>query len=153
MAEQPEQTADPPVRIQPPNFLRPRSSQLWGQRPAIYLSWDEEVRGPATEDEILAGLRASSFGEKTLYWHEGMEEWKPVVDFSPAPMEQAPRPEGTALKSNLPPKKPKLRHHHAPALAPRHRGFRFGTHILILTFILLAALVMVGVIFLLMKFG
>jgi len=54
------------------------------QGPQIYLSWGGEIYGPATEDEINNGLRTCWFEEGTLYWKDGLQEWRPISDFSAA---------------------------------------------------------------------
>jgi hypothetical protein len=52
-----------------------------GRQGKIYLSWGGEIYGPAGAEEVLAGIRASWFESGALYWHEGLEEWRPLTDF------------------------------------------------------------------------
>jgi hypothetical protein len=69
--------------VRPPDFLLPKASGkvAEGRHRKIYLSWGGEIYGPATEEEVLAGIRASWFEGSAIYWHEGLEEWKPLADF------------------------------------------------------------------------
>jgi hypothetical protein len=48
----------------------------------IFLSWGGEIFGPATPEEVANGIRTSWFEQSALYWHEGLEEWKPVYEFA-----------------------------------------------------------------------
>jgi len=76
-----EPQRSPPVR--PPDFLLPKISGKTAEarQGKIYLSWGGEIYGPAATEEVLAGIRASWFENGALYWHEGLEEWKPLADF------------------------------------------------------------------------
>lgn len=42
----------------------------------VYLSNKGEQSSPFSAPEIRAKLRAGQLTNKTLYWHEGMEEWE-----------------------------------------------------------------------------
>lgn len=70
--------------MRPADFLLPKAGAGAAARgdAKIYLSWDGEIYGPATREEIAAGLRASWFEEGALFWHEGLDDWKPVTEFS-----------------------------------------------------------------------
>ena len=41
----------------------------------VYLNNKGEQSGPFSAHEIRGKLRAGELTNKTLYWHEGMEEW------------------------------------------------------------------------------
>lgn len=71
----------PPVR--PPDFLLPKAAGKLaeGRQGKIYLSWGGEIYGPASTEEVLAGIRACWFDSGALYWHEGLEHWKPLGEF------------------------------------------------------------------------
>jgi len=71
----------PPVR--PPDFLLPKSAGKLaeGRQAKVYLSWGGEIYGPASTEEVLAGIRASWFEASALYWHEGLAEWTPLASF------------------------------------------------------------------------
>ena len=47
----------------------------------IYLSWGGKVYGPSSRDEVMAGIRTAWFEHDALYWHEGLDQWKPVGEF------------------------------------------------------------------------
>lgn len=47
----------------------------------VFLSWAGQVYGPATEADVIAGIRASCFESGTLYWHEGLDEWRDLSLF------------------------------------------------------------------------
>ena len=70
--------------------LRPAQTQLRGSarpkipRSAVYLSWGGEIYGPSSWEEVAAGVRTSWFEEGALYWHEGLDSWRPVSEFPPA---------------------------------------------------------------------
>lgn len=76
-------TGQTPPSVRPPDFLLPKASGKLaeGRHGKIYLSWGGEIYGPASEEEILSGIRASWFESGALYWHEGLEEWKPLAGF------------------------------------------------------------------------
>lgn len=75
-------------------------------QPAIFLSWDGEIYGPATEEEVKKGLRTSWFEEGTLYWHEGMGGWMPVAEFDRHGQEE--KPDWRARKVDSAPRAPRL---------------------------------------------
>ena len=74
-------SGSPPVR--PPDFLLPKvSGKLSEARQGkVYLSWGGEIYGPASTEEVLAGIRASWFESSALYWHEGLAEWTSLASF------------------------------------------------------------------------
>ena len=80
----------------------------------IYVSWNGEIYGPSKSEDIAAGIRAAWFEEGTLYWHEGLDQWRPLAEF---PLKEAPPPGGHA---RLNPKDLPV----APSLpvAPEHGG-------------------------------
>lgn len=87
----PESTSGPPPQspgqviapVRPPTFLLPKTAGKAAESPEakIYLSWGGEIYGPATVEEVAAGIRTSWFESGALYWHETLEEWKPVAEF------------------------------------------------------------------------
>ena len=79
-----EVSTAPPPRFRPPDFLLPQSEGSSGRRragPDIYVTWDGEVYGPSIAEDILAGLRASSFKPNAQFWFEGQEDWQPITTF------------------------------------------------------------------------
>lgn len=154
-----EQVNESTPEIQPPEFLLPRPLQQRGTRSKIYLSWGDQIYGPSTRDEVLAGLRASWFEEGALYWHEGLDEWKPVTEFPLSAQEPAwTKKERPAAGGNLPDAPalpasakrvpPGKRPSPGPAKTPA-RGLDGPGRVLVAGFILLAVLLTVGVILLL----
>lgn len=128
---------------------------------AIYLSWNGEIYGPATETEIIAGIRTSSFEEGTLYWHESLDEWRELSSF---PFDSGGAPPGpwTPLAGGLLPVAPSLpataqsKQSQGRKKAPRHGKSgravpldRRGLAI-VFGFVLLAVLLTVGILLLLM---
>jgi hypothetical protein len=161
-------TASAPVR--PPDFLlpqaipRPRSGE-----PEIYLSWGGTVYGPAGTKQVLAGVRTAWFEPDALFWFEGQAGWRPVAEF-PALFDQAPTDDpASPLVETTPPDAPtrtapapapadraarrrRRDGKHRPAKSPRRRGRTSrALRLIILVFILLAAVATVGIIFLLMQ--
>lgn len=61
-----------------------------GAKIPIFLSWGGETYGPATPEEITDGLRTAWFEADTLYWHEGLPEWKPIAEFSQSSASNTP---------------------------------------------------------------
>ena len=128
---------------------------------AIYLSWGGKVYGPSSADEVVAGIRTAWFDRDALYWHEGLDEWKPVGEF-PASFADANKYPADGRKSGSVPAAPSL-----PATAPdgkrqrgssrRARTSRYGSRRLgkkgrsiVFGFALLAVLLTVGILLLLM---
>ena len=127
---------------------------------AIYLSWGGKVYGPSTREEVVAGLRTAWFEDDTLYWHEGLDQWKHVREFpfsedgrrkegaDPAPrmvMPAAPSLPAAAKEGGR-------RHGHSR----RHRTSKPSSHrlggkgrALVFGFVLLAVLLTVGILLLL----
>jgi len=88
---QPSKTPAEP-RIAPPIFMLPEANRSRRSgNAAVYLSWGGEVYGPATGSEVCDGIRTSWFEEDTVFWYEGMIEWRPLTEFS-APTNRS-RPE------------------------------------------------------------
>ena len=67
----------------PPSFPLPKATGKGPEEKGakIYLSWGGEVYGPASAEEVITGLRTSWFESGSLYWHEGLEHWKPLAEF------------------------------------------------------------------------
>ncbi len=70
--------------FRPPDFLLPQSENTSMRHrlgePEIFLSWNGEAYGPTTVAEVIAGARASSFEDGTLFWFEGQSDWRPLVE-------------------------------------------------------------------------
>ena len=151
--------------IQPPDFLLPRAGLQRAKRAKFFLSWGGEVYGPTTESEILAGMRASSFGEDALYWREGSEGWRPLAEFlSDNPM--APPEEWLQQGTEEPPAIPetpgrsqgsvaRTKRGHRPSrkAAPRPQGGRSHAPLVIFGIVILAVLLTVSMLLLLMRIG
>lgn len=126
----------------------------------IFLSWGGEIYGPATPEEVANGIRTTWFEQSALYWHEGLEEWKPIYEFvtpGDQPMNWSNRKLATAPSApDLPaaPKrekrnatgrrKPKNSQRQARKLGRRGRGIFVGIA-------LIAVLLTVGILLLLMR--
>ena len=141
---------------------RPKERPLSGPgstKGAIYLSWGGKVYGPSSRDEVLTGIRTAWFEHDALYWHEGLDQWKPVGEF-PFSAEDAKQIAAQSVKTGAP-AAPTL-----PAAAPedrrprgnsrRTRGSRPGSQRLggkgrtiAFGFALLAVLLTVGILLLL----
>ena len=142
---------------------RPKEQPLSGLRPtkeAIYLSWGGKVYGPSSRDEVMAGIRTAWFEHDALYWHEGLDQWKPVGEF-PFSAEDATQIAAHSVKTGAAPAVPSL-----PATTPedrrprgnsrRTRGHRPGStrlggkgSAIAFGFALLAVLLTVGILLLL----
>lgn len=127
----------------------------------IYLSWGGKVYGPSSRDEVMAGIRTAWFEHDALYWHEGLDQWKPVGEF-PVSFEDTRRYSADDVRSGAVPAAPTL-----PAAAPKERRAsgnsrrtrgsgpgpqRLGGkgRMIVLGFVLLAVLLTVGILLLLM---
>ncbi|MBU3664934.1 MAG: DUF4339 domain-containing protein [Chthoniobacterales bacterium] len=151
----------PAVPIQPPrpqeSLLR-RGDQSASKRkagePEIYLSWGGTVYGPAAPDDVRAGVRASYYDESTTFWHEGMDEWRPLGEFpenfaAKTSSRPGPRP-GPGPKAESSAHREKKRGRSKPAKPPKPRAaVNYGLWIVLL-FCLLAIGATVGIILLLM---
>ncbi|MEX1044589.1 MAG: DUF4339 domain-containing protein [Chthoniobacterales bacterium] len=170
--EAPSATAATPVR--PPDFLLPKgapgSARTAVGTPEIYLSWGGSIYGPAGAEEVVAGVRTSCFEPDTLFWFEGEANWMPVEDFpglvdgghhtlaarrvGSAPEDAPPLPsagEAPAPRASRGQRRRSGRNRQKNS--PRRHGRSSGRgRLIVFLFILLAAVVTVGLIFLLMQF-
>jgi|GEM_PF-1627715 len=158
-------------RFRPPDFFLPRnlqgSARVRGDGAEIFLSWGGAIYGPASAEEVAAGLRTNWFEEETLFWFEGQAEWFPVAEFPTAiesghhtlagrrigaAPQAAPLPAGGGDKSPRPGRRRRRHHRKDGGKSPR-RGARPSSagRQLIFGIILLAAVVTVALIFLLMQ--
>ncbi|MBJ7259609.1 MAG: hypothetical protein JHD33_08730 [Chthoniobacterales bacterium] len=127
-----------------------------GSKGRVYLSWGGEIYGPATAEDVSRGVRTSWFEEGALYWHEGLDEWKPVSAFvssaekkavddlrrvKAADLPSAPTLPGTLRE----PRQGQARPHRARPAKPGA-----GKLAMVLVFALLAVLLTVGILLLLM---
>ena len=85
---------------QPATSGAPKSSKA-----CIFLSWAGEIYGPATPEEVANGIRTSWFEEDALYWHEGLDNWKPVYEFLPPDVQKT---DWTIRRADSPASAPKL---------------------------------------------
>lgn len=143
---------------QPPDFLLPRTGLQRSRHARFFLSWGGEIYGPTTEDDILAGIRASSFGENALYWHEGSDGWMPLSEFLSHGQMAAPD-EWNHLEDRVAPAAPRGK---TRSKRGRHPSRKEGSHpqgrrsqapLLILGIVLLAVLLTVSILLLLMRIG
>jgi hypothetical protein len=76
----------PPSGLRPPDFLLPQADKPAARtrngEPNVYVSWGEQVYGPAAVDDVLSGVRTSYFEEDALFWFEGREDWRPIAELS-----------------------------------------------------------------------
>jgi len=74
---------------------------------SIFLSWGGEIYGPATEGEVVRGVQTSWFEESALYWHEGLDSWRPVYEFKPSSKWRS-EPDWSSRKVGFAPRAPTL---------------------------------------------
>lgn len=110
---------------------------------------------------MIAGVRASSFEEGALYWHEGLDEWKPVREFPDSetpgikdwrrvmPRDLPAAPKLPAKTREADPASDRPRRSRAPK--PPSRQLGRGGRAIFLGIALLAALLMMGILLLLMR--
>lgn len=139
--------------LRPADFLLPKAGASAAARgdAQIYLSWGGEIYGPATGEEIAAGLRASWFEEGALFWHEGLEDWKPVTEFS-FPARRPAQDSWPRVVASDVPSAPSLPRAGRAAKAGKPKPQPLGGHgrAIVFGFVLLAVLLTVGIILALM---
>lgn len=158
-----EVSSAPSPRFRPPDFLLPQSEGSSARRrigPDIYVTWDGEVYGPSSAEDILAGLRASSFKHDAQFWFEGQEDWQPlttfeeIVEFAREAPVAHPTPSAitpsTPIASSAPPVERRRKERHRRSRP--HKASRLGRRgrIVVFSFVILAALLTAGLISLLM---
>ena len=110
----------------------------------------------------MAGLRTSSFEAGALYWHEGMNEWRPIYEFPEstlsAPKEWrriSPRDMPTAPKIPTEVRSAKLRRRRPRLLSsgskPASQQIGGGGRAIFLAIIIIAVLLTIGILLLLMQ--
>ena len=57
----------------------------------IYVLRDNQQFGPYGQDTVAVMLEKGQFSSTDSYWHEGMTEWRPLAEFSSAPVNTIPR--------------------------------------------------------------
>jgi len=164
-----EQPLHSPPRFRPPDALLPSNQQSAarsrGGEQGIFLSWGGAIYGPASTEEVIAGVRTSWFEDGTLFWFEGQTEWRPVTELpgivdgghhtlagrrvGEAPADAPPLP-GTR-KHVRPSSKPHRRHGRKPKSKRRHGRTSRPGRMIIFAFVLLAVAVTVGLLILLMQ--
>ena len=159
-------------RFRPPDFFLPRNLQgparVRGDGAEIFLSWGGAIYGPASAEEVAAGLRTNWFEDETLFWFEGQADWRPVADFpavlesghhtlagrriGAAPRAAPPLPAAGREKSPRPERRRRRHHRKDGGKSPRRgaRPSRAGRQ-MIFGIILVAAVVTVALLFLLMQ--
>ena len=171
-----EETASPPptaTTLRPPDFLLPKAdgNPARGRPgvPKIYLSWGGEVYGPATVEEVMAGLRASFYEPATIFWFEGRDEWSPLSEFSALAGEMShrpdvPHPSGVRQESNPEPlpaqsepsratrKKSPTGRPSKPTKPPKPPGGGYRGYWVVFAFVLVAIALTVGLLLLLANF-
>lgn len=130
-----------------------------GSKARIFLSWAGEIYGPATLEEVANGVRTSWFEQDTLYWHEGLNEWKPVHEFA-LPNESHPdlasrklttAPSAPDLPTSPRPREPRSNGRRRPQQSKRRpRKLDWRGHTIVFGFAALAVALTVGIILLLM---
>ena len=169
-----EDSAHPPktpaMSLRPPDFLLPKAegnpARVRPGNPKIYLSWGDEVYGPATVDEVMAGLRSSFYEPATVFWLEGRESWSPLAEFAVLADEfsnraDVPHPTGVRQEANPEPLSPDreqpraTRKKSAPARPSKPRkppGGGSHGYWVVFAFVLLAVGLTVGILLLLANF-
>jgi hypothetical protein len=71
--EKPSEPASAPIRVTVP-------AQALGQVPSIYLLLDHAQAGPFTLGQVHAMLALGSAPADTLYWQDGMSEWRSAAE-------------------------------------------------------------------------
>lgn len=155
--------------VRPPDFVLPRAEGVVRNRPGetlVYVTWGGEIYGPATPEEVLAGIRSSWFEDSAHFWFEGREEWTPVGEF-PRIMEKwrdrlpATRHSGTPQQSHTAPpagpadrrpRRSRQTEHPRTMKQPRVPGHRNHGYWLVAGFILAAIGLTVGIILLIWRF-
>lgn len=127
-------------------------------RQNIFLTWGGEIYGPSSEEDVIAGVRTSSFDEEALYWHEGMKEWKPVYEFATPPSKQWQRvnPRNLPTAPRLPEQVPgansrRRRPRRSRTSKPASQRIGNGGRAIFLGIVVLAVLLTVGILLLLMR--
>lgn len=150
--------------MRPPDFLLPKSESGAERRrsgkPDVYVSWGEQIYGPSAVDEVINGVRTGYFEDDALFWFEGRDEWRPVVElpglFPPAG-DEAPEtgPPRTRPKEAIRPQWPSPRKRSASSRGERRRSRGRGRgskaaraklvgRLIVLLAILLAVLITAG---------
>jgi len=156
-------TPPPAMNLLPPDFFLPKAdgnpARLRPGNPKIYLSWGDEVYGPTTVEEVMAGLRSSFYEPATVFWFEGRESWSPLAEFVALADEignwpDVPRPTGVRQESNPKPlsadreqtqatRKKAGSAHHGKLRKARRSGYR--GYWVVFAFVLLAVALTVGI--------
>ncbi len=114
----PTPSGSPLTALRPPDFLLPKTEQSSSRRrssePEIYVSWGEQIYGPAAVEEVINGVRTGYFEDDALFWFEGRAEWRPV-DELPDLFEST----GSDLSAQGPPRTPP-----AEGIRPKWPGTR-----------------------------
>ncbi len=45
-----------------------------------YYEWQEQPFGPVSKETVSDALRSGKINQNTLVWHEGMPDWKPLIE-------------------------------------------------------------------------
>lgn len=65
-----------PIRVQPRSVAQPN------EQPSVYLYEGSQQSGPFTHSQVQDMLSCGSISGETLYWREGMGDWKPVGELA-----------------------------------------------------------------------
>ena len=149
------------------NFLRAktqhgRSEGARGPKSSVYLSWGGQIYGPSSREDVIAGIRTSWFEEETLYWYEGLEEWKPVYEFPDSGATSEPKAWQKVMPADLPaapilPAKSgsensaRTRSRRSRFSKPSSRRLGRNGRVIFLAIAVLAVLLIVGILLLLME--
>jgi hypothetical protein len=152
-----------PLRFRTPEFLLPHTDSSSARRrnhsQDIYVSWDAQVYGPTDAENILAGIKTSYFRQDAQFWFEGQENWQPLstfsetVELSPEQPDAPPDPLAVATPpATPPPQPPKRRHQERHRRSRPHKTSKLDRRgmVVVLSFVILAALLTVGLLSLLM---
>ena len=170
----PENMPTPPARqtprsgLRPPDFLLPQADKPAARtrngEPNVYVSWGEQVYGPAAVDDVLSGVRTSYFEEDALFWFEGRDEWRPVAELSalfgdasadlprearhhpPPPEGIKPAWPGSRSRSSSSGEKRRRRSHRNRATKPTRA--QIGGRLVVIGAVLLAVLLTAGILLL-----
>jgi hypothetical protein len=157
--------------VRPPDFVLPRAEGPARQRPGelqVYVTWGGEIYGPATTDEVLAGIRSSWFEESAHFWFEGRGEWSPLSAF-PGVLDELPARQTVARQTGIPQhallpdeaetpapparkRRSQAAEHARPPKKPRTPPGGINGYLVVAAFILAAVGLTVGVLLLIWRF-
>lgn len=127
----------------------------------IFLTYEDEVRGPASVEDVKAGRRTSFYPEDTTFWFEGRADWAPLEEFDAAlsaHAEQEAR-KAAALASQIREwrtsgdgQRRRRRRHHRGGRTPRPPQGKQRGYLVVVALVLAAVLLTAGILLALSSF-